>query len=269
MKDEHLGTGEYDPQKYWEARAKASGENIYKAVCVFSYSDEENQAAEKIQKSTLRWILRGIDLKNRRVMELGCGAARWAPFFLKRGALYTGVDISDTMLELARSRMTDCQFYKIDSNRLPFEDDKFDLVFSITVLHHNSYEQQRELIIEMIRITKPGRFILLMEDIAARRARSFFNMFPRPIEDWVAEVEHDGRARLVRVKLSHCWLLRDITLKLMRSLGISSANRENMKALNMFLVRSGRYIDPCLMWLLPRRFATNAAMLFIKAKKRK
>lgn len=54
--------------------------------------------------------------------------------------------------------------------------------------------------------------------------------------------------------------------KLLRSLGTFEANRENMKKLNAFLVQVGSHVDKYLLRLLPRRFATNAAMLFKKSE---
>lgn len=165
---------------------------------------------------------------------------------------------------MARNRVPGGQFHKVDSGKLPFRNGEFDMIFSITVLHHNPYEQQDKIIDELIRITKPRGFILLMEGIAARRVQTSFNMFPRPLDDWVVEVERDGRSRLIGMKLTRWWLFRDVTFKLMRSLGISKANRENMKALNSLLVRAGSCVDRHLMRLLFRRLAKNAALLFVK-----
>lgn len=85
-KDKHLGTGEYNPQKYWEARAKFNQGNTHQAVCEFRLSDAENAAMEKIQAHVFASIVKSLNLQGAKVMEFGCGVGRWAPFILKRGA---------------------------------------------------------------------------------------------------------------------------------------------------------------------------------------
>lgn len=268
MKDVHLNTGEYDPKKYWEARAKASQGNIYQAVCVFGYTDEENSAAEKLQKHFFDILTNIINLEGTKVLEFGCGVGRWASIILKRGAIYYGVDISDSMLDMARNLIPKAEFYKIDSYKLPFKDNEFDMVFTITVLHHNPYEQQTKIIDELIRVTRPNGYILLMEGIYPKKMQTSFNMFPRPVDDWIEEVTKNNRAQVVKIKFIHWWILRDIVFALIRKMGISKASRENMKMLNSFLVRAGSYVDKYLIHLLPRRLASNAGMLFMKQSKR-
>ncbi len=264
MKDLHLNTGKYDPKKYWEARARSSKENIYKAVCMFSIPTIENVALEKMQQHVFDLLIKDINLKGSNVLEVGCGVGRWVYFITSRGASYIGVDISESMLEIARKRVPGGHFYKLNSNKLPFEDETFDFVFSITVIHHNPYEEQTVLIDELIRVTKPGGLILLMEGIAKKREQTFFNMFPRPKDDWIKEVTKNSRAQVVKIKHIHWWILRDVVFGLMRRMGISKASRENMKVLNAFLVKLGIYLDKYLLHLFPRRWASSAGMLFKK-----
>ncbi|WP_192868266.1 class I SAM-dependent methyltransferase [Calderihabitans maritimus] len=271
--DIHLGTGEYEPQKYWEARAKSSRGNVYQAVCAFGRSDVENAAMEKVQAALFTSVLKSIDLRNSNVMELGCGVGRWAPLILKSGASYVGVDISGSMIEIARKRVPNGLFYKLDSDKLPFPDGHFDLVFSITVLHHNSFEQQSRMIDEMVRVTRPGGNLLLMEAVAREMRRVYFNTFARPIHNWVSEVERDGRADLVKVKVARWWLLRDVLSRMFqpakklvnKTPGAQHVRLEPMKSMvRNLIVRIDAAIDIYLMWLLPKRFATHAAMLFKK-----
>jgi len=264
-KDPFLDTGRYKPKRYWEERAKTSKGDTYDAVCVFGLSKEENAAAEKVQADTLKSVLHTIKLKDAKVMEFGCGVGRWANYFLGQGASYIGVDISEGMLEMARERVPRAELHRIDSSELPLPENEIDLAFSITVLHHNSHKDQRAIIDEMVRVTKPGGFILLMEGVEEKRDQSSFNMFPRTIDGWVAEVEKSG-ACLVKIKPIDWWLLRSAVFKLLRSLGMQKANSDSMKTLNSILVRTGLYMDKYLLVFLPRRFASNAAMLFKKVE---
>ena len=78
----------------------------------------------------------------KRVLEIGCGIGTAAQSFVEAGAIYTGVDISERSLDLARKRFAcfglEGSFYKVEdeclSSVLPVED--YDLVYSFGVIHH-------------------------------------------------------------------------------------------------------------------------------------
>jgi SAM-dependent methyltransferase len=48
----------------------------------------------------------------------------------------TGVDIAPAMVERARATNPGATYELYDGSRLPFEDDSFDVTFSICVFHH-------------------------------------------------------------------------------------------------------------------------------------
>ncbi len=79
--DKHLNTGEYNPEKYWSARARHSEANLFNAVCVFSATEVENRCADRVQQNlmrkTLKIIRKTMDLRRKKVLEYGCGAGRW------------------------------------------------------------------------------------------------------------------------------------------------------------------------------------------------
>ncbi len=252
----------YDPQKYWEMRASISKGDVYKAVCVFTLPYEENLALEKVERYAMRLILKGINLRGAKVVDLGCGVGRWTDFFKRKGVFYIGVDVSKTMLKIAKERFPSSHFLKVDSIRLPFKDSVIDLIFSINVLQHNFYEHQNKLISEMIRVTKKGGFILLFEGISAKNSQTSYNMFPRTVKNWIKEVERNG-AKIIRIKFVRGWIIKDIILKVVKKIKMK---KEKEMKLRRILTKVGVIIDRFLLWLLPRRFATNAAMLFIKEK---
>ena len=67
-----------------------------------------------------------------------------------------GVDISEEMISLASSILPDSvELTKIDGTTLPFPDDSVDLVFTATVLQHNTDETMlRPLVREIARVAK-------------------------------------------------------------------------------------------------------------------
>lgn len=73
-------------------------------------------------------------IRGKRVLELGCGAARWSIALAHRGARPTGLDLSTVQLARARDlqRAARVRFPLVrgSAEGLPFRDATFDLVFS-------------------------------------------------------------------------------------------------------------------------------------------
>ncbi len=254
--DRHFGTGEYDPGRYWTARAERCGTDLWQTVCGYGLSEARNRAMDRVQRHLLAAALGRLD--GREVLDFGCGAGRLCAWFSDRGARTTGVDLSPAMLELAERRHPALDFDLVESSRLPYADGRFDVAVSVTVLHHNPYPRQRLLLDELMRVLRPGGLLLLLERTAPRRAaETLFTLYPRPLEDWIAEVVGDRRAASVRCRPSRWWILADAVALLARRLGRTVA-----PAVDDRLARWGERLDPWLMGLLPARWATSASMLF-------
>ncbi|HXD32094.1 MAG TPA: class I SAM-dependent methyltransferase [Pyrinomonadaceae bacterium] len=78
--------------------------------------------------------------KGLRVLEIGCGMGTDGAEFAKAGADYTGVDLTEAAVDLARKRFEAFNlqgtFRSADAENLDFPDESFDLVYSHGVLHH-------------------------------------------------------------------------------------------------------------------------------------
>ena len=150
----------------------------------------------------LRRFLATLDVAGQRVLELGCGpggnlleGARRAP------ASLVGIDISASMLALARKNLEGCavELKKTDGRRLPLEDQTIDLALTVTVLQHNvDPAGLRRVIAELCRVSA-GR-IVIMEDtgdmISAPKGSSWIM---RPVGVYEAEFERHGFHLRVRL----------------------------------------------------------------------
>ena len=59
--------------------------------------------------------------KEAHVLDVGCGAGiPTANFLIKRGIKVTGIDLSDSMLSMARENVPDAEFIKMDINKINF-----------------------------------------------------------------------------------------------------------------------------------------------------
>jgi len=87
-----------------------------------------------------------------RVLDIGCGTGYLTR--LLRGSV-VGVDQSEEVLELARRRVPDAEFLRVDVPPLPFADRSFDLAFSSAVYCHLVTENERAAFVaEALRVAR-------------------------------------------------------------------------------------------------------------------
>ena len=96
--------------------------------------------------------------KDLRVLEVGCGLGTDGAQFAQAGADYTGIDLTEAAVDLARRRFElfnlDGSFRVADAERLDFPDNSFDLVYSHGVLHHTP--DTAAAVREIHRVLRPG-----------------------------------------------------------------------------------------------------------------
>lgn len=102
--------------------------------------------------------------KDLAVLEVGCGLGTDGAQFAKAGASYTGIDLTDAAVELAKRRFElfdlPGTFRVADAERLDFPDNSFDLVYSHGVLHHTP--DTTAAIREIHRVLRPGGKAVVM-----------------------------------------------------------------------------------------------------------
>jgi SAM-dependent methyltransferase len=98
------------------------------------------------------------DLAGRRVLEIGCGMGLHTAELAKRGAVVTAIDLTAPAVEAARARLVleglNATVMQQDAERLPFEDDQFDVVWSWGVIHHSA--RTGRIVREISRVLRPG-----------------------------------------------------------------------------------------------------------------
>ncbi|MDP3244492.1 MAG: methyltransferase domain-containing protein [bacterium] len=101
-----------------------------------------------------------------RVLDAGCGNGRLMDLFAGRRIDYTGVDNTEAFIQIARERCRrqdfKCQIIFGDILNLPFEEEEFNAVACVAVLHHVPGEKLRQQALKEIqRVLKPGGILLL------------------------------------------------------------------------------------------------------------
>ena len=114
------------------------------------------------------------ELNNKKVLEIGCGNGADGAMFAINGALYTGVDLTETAIEATKKHFEieglNGVFQVENVEKLSFSDQCFDLVYSYGVLHHTPNPDVA--IGEIFRVLKPGGKVIVM--IYNRQSFNYF-----------------------------------------------------------------------------------------------
>lgn len=91
------------------------------------------------------------------MLDIGCGDGFKMDWFSQMGAKVTGIDISRKIVEYNRSLGRDV--IRADARNLPFNDNTFDIVYSMGVVEH--FKETEKAIREHFRVAKPkGKVII-------------------------------------------------------------------------------------------------------------
>ena len=75
------------------------------------------------------------NVKEKKILDMGCGSGIYAKILTKKGALVKGFDISPTMLEIARKDNPKLELREGSAYKIPFNE-KFDIVLASLMVHY-------------------------------------------------------------------------------------------------------------------------------------
>lgn len=131
-------------------------------------------------------------LAKRSVLDLGCGRGRWSKEYAARGAVVTGVDISQEAIRILTDELPQHRFITQDVTASNFVEESFDVVNSVTVLQHMPHWKQRIALSLAARWLKRGGYLVLLENVLAFDVP---HVFPHRTNEWIEMVEGTGLKR--------------------------------------------------------------------------
>jgi SAM-dependent methyltransferase len=106
-----------------------------------------------------------LDVSGKRVLEIGLGEGAESEQLIRRGAKWSGIDLTQESIDRVRARLASRglpfeELHAASVLSLPFADDSFDMVFSHGVLHHvpDITAAQREI----HRVLRPDGLLAIM-----------------------------------------------------------------------------------------------------------
>jgi ubiquinone/menaquinone biosynthesis C-methylase UbiE len=95
------------------------------------------------------------------VLDLGCGSGDPADIEIAKQHKVTGVDISETQINLARKNVPGGKFIHADAGTIEFPADSFDAVVSFYTLEHIPREEHTNILLRIHSWLKAGGYVLI------------------------------------------------------------------------------------------------------------
>ncbi len=130
-------------------------------------------------------------IKNKKILDVGCGRGSLLKALENRSAVPTGIDINDQSLAEARRRCNKVEMRHAGAEDVVFEDNVFDGAVFLYALHHIPEDVIQKGLENVLNCTKQGCPVLILEPL---NFGSYFEVF-RPLED-ETEVCHNALMEL-------------------------------------------------------------------------
>src|SRR5690348_1897730 len=127
------------------------------------------------------------DVRGRRVLDAGCGPGLHAEQLAARGADVVGLDASQAMVDLARTRLgSRARVEQADLNaRLPLADEEFDMVVCALAIHY--VDDRAATLREFHRVLRPGGRVVFSTQHPTtdwmRKGGSYFDV-REEVDEW-------------------------------------------------------------------------------------
>lgn len=184
-----------DSAKAEEARIRAAYAKRDEADARYAWFSPGYQFMMQERERRLLALLQRYDygnLKSKTILELGCGNGEWLHDFVKWGARpenVTGIDLLPERVAKARQLCpSGIRIHCASAAQLPFSNERFDLVLQSTVFTSIlDQDFKRRVAAEMMRVVKPGGFILWYDyhvnnprnnDVRGVKRREINRLFP-------------------------------------------------------------------------------------------
>ncbi len=186
-----------------------------------------------LEKPALKSVVGGV--KNKRVLDLGCGPGILTDYFRRKGAKISGVDISKKEIEIARSEFKGIDFKVASAYKLPYPPNTFDMVISSWVIHYLDLDRALK---EVRRVLKKGGFLVFstnnpLQEVTRHKKRlpRFIREFHDYFKEGVMSSTWWGHSGFQRITMPYIHLTYETIIKSIIKSGFSIADYKDAKPL--------------------------------------
>jgi 2-polyprenyl-3-methyl-5-hydroxy-6-metoxy-1,4-benzoquinol methylase len=160
-------TGQYNPKAYWENRLR--NDFSARGVGHIGFSDAYNRWLYRRKRSCIEAALRGVSLRGKDVLDVGCGTGFFVEWYLAKGARIYGIDLTDVSIQRLQQQF-DGKFKVQDVSDPAFDpfDKKFDVVNIWDVFYHIVSDDAFDSALENIQKSINKNGLLLFTDFVGQ-----------------------------------------------------------------------------------------------------
>lgn len=278
----------YTPEEYWSRLAHDCAEkdpSDFSAVLHPNAPRWFNAMMDRMQVDAWERAIDRCNLQpGHRVLDIGSGMGRWLSRFSNRRLEVHGVDCTPEMLQIAKNRGVSAHLAAGDAERLPFADESFDAITSVTVVQHIPFAKQETAIEELIRVLRPSGRLILLELIRGKDA----HIFPARPSEWIARASTRGLR--LDTWFGEEYLLLDrafvaLVLSVRRMLesqfsrrppGVAQSNPADTRSsrlaritfwtMRRVTLKLSSWMEPLVLTFCPPEWATHGVFVFLKSK---
>jgi ubiquinone/menaquinone biosynthesis C-methylase UbiE len=129
---------------------------------------------DPIHRRMIKLILNCTIEERPKILDVGCGTGRLLRYVSNvwTDSRLTGVDVSEAMIKVASEFAPEHDFYVSPAEKLPLQDNAFDIVLSSLTLHH--WNDANQGVKEIARVLRPGGLFCLADHLGPKWAVRFF-----------------------------------------------------------------------------------------------
>ena len=156
-------TDQYNPKAYWENRLR--NDFSARGVGHIGFSDAYNRWLYRRKRSCIEAALRGVSLRGKDVLDVGCGTGFFVEWYLAKGARIYGIDLTDVSIQRLQQKF-DGKFKVQDVSDPTFDPfgKKFDVVNIWDVFYHIVDDAKFEAALQNVKNCLKDGGLLLFTD---------------------------------------------------------------------------------------------------------
>ncbi|NJR14944.1 MAG: class I SAM-dependent methyltransferase [Calothrix sp. CSU_2_0] len=98
-----------------------------------------------------------------KILDLCCGSGQTTKFLVKNSQQVVGLDASPLSLQRAKRNVPQATYVEAFAEKIPFNENEFDLVHTSAALHEMQPQQLQEILKEVYRVLRPGGVFALVD----------------------------------------------------------------------------------------------------------